>query len=58
MDNLTEKEATEILFGIFSAGYEAGYAGKVDLATSFKSFLKDLQEAVKNGDSIFEKQEQ
>lgn len=55
MDNLTEQQATEILFEIFSAGYEAGYAGEVDLVTAFKTFLEKLKEGVKDGASIFEK---
>ena len=37
---MDEKDIKEIMFLIFSAGYEAGYGGKVDLAKAFNEWYK------------------
>ena len=35
-----EKLLEEFMFEVFSAGFEAGYAGEVDLATAFRQYLE------------------
>lgn len=40
----------EVLFLVFSAGYEAGYGGKVDLAKAFSEWYEALNR-VKGGAS-------
>ena len=47
-NTMEEQKAKDILFEIFSAGYEAGYAGKADLATAFEQYYKKLKEEYQN----------
>lgn len=39
----------ELLFLVFSAGFEAGYSGKIDLAKAFNDWYKALNK-VKGGE--------
>lgn len=41
-------EMKEVLFLIFSAGYEAGYGGKIDLAKAFNEWYEAL-DGIKGG---------
>lgn len=38
-----EHQEKELLFLVFSAGYEAGYGGKIDLAKAFEEWYKALK---------------
>jgi hypothetical protein len=38
-----EQSEKELLFLVFSAGYEAGYGGKIDLAKAFSEWYKALE---------------
>lgn len=38
-----EQNEKELLFLVFSAGYEAGYGGKFDLAKAFKEWYEALK---------------
>ena len=44
---LTEKQMKEVLFNVYSAGYEAGYWQVSDLATAYNIFWNDLMDALK-----------
>lgn len=38
-----EQNEKELLFLVFSAGYEAGYGGKIDLAKAFNEWYEALK---------------
>jgi hypothetical protein len=38
-----EQNEKELLFLVFSAGYEAGYGGKIDLAKAFNEWYYALK---------------
>lgn len=41
IEGLSKKEQ-ELIFEVYSAGYEAGYSGEAPLAQSFKDYIKAL----------------
>lgn len=47
--DLTEKEIKDLLFEIYSAGFEKGYAGEVDLVTCFEEYYSELKKLIEKG---------
>ena len=40
MNEISEKDLKDLLFAVFSAGFESGYSGQIDLATAFEQFYQ------------------
>lgn len=43
----SESEAKRILFEVYSAGFEAGYSQKIDIASAYKQFWDNLLKQMK-----------
>ena len=46
-DALTEHDLKQLLFEIYSAGFEAGYSQEVDVATAYDQYWNNLLKVIK-----------
>ena len=47
MNEISEKDLKDLLFEVFSAGFESGCSGQVDLATAFEQFYEKIMTDLK-----------
>lgn len=46
-DTLTEHELKQLLFEVYSAGFEAGYSQETDIATAYNRYWGNLLKQIK-----------